>query len=180
MMREKFHLAWAWVQAILGEDPERRVTLDPSTTSAMVYDRFKRLVVPEFNGKPGVVIERTGRMIRIRIDDKVCLRFKRLDRRLRSGNVKTKRQKAIYFNAPYLFDVADRATAVTFGYVPGLGEDVRGLYLTCPKNFGQNHWMIVVDDQTDAMPLISGDPLPPTLPTPAITPIIKPGETEKS
>lgn len=179
MLREKFHEAWGWVQDDLNEKPDRRATFDSSTVSAMIYDRFKRIILPEFDGKPGVKIERRGRMIRIRIDNKVCLRFKRLDRKLRSGNIRTRSQKAIYHQQPYLIDVVDRATALTFGYVPDASKsDVRGLYVTCPKNFRENHYMIVLDDQSDATSLLPTAPLPPTLPLPSVVPTIKPAKTE--
>jgi len=170
MMRKNFRLAWDWVQEILSDDPERRATFPSSTVSAMVYDRFTRLVQPDFDGKRGVTIKKIGRMVLIRIDNKISLRFKRLDRRLRSGNVPTKTQKAIYHNANYLIDVTDRSTAITFGYVPGHGDHVRGLYFTCPKNFRANHWMIVVDDQAASAVLFTEPPTPVELPS--MTPLI--------
>lgn len=162
-----FEDAWNWVQGILEQDPDRRRTFGPSTVAAMVYERFVALLLPMVAGNPDIKVVKSGRMIRLRIANKITLRFKRLTNKLRSGNVRTQAQHDIYMN---LLDVSDGATSVTFGYVVAKAVSaIRGVYVTCPKNWKENFWMIPLrDDAAGGMPLFTPAPLPPTLPLPDI------------
>jgi hypothetical protein len=59
------------------------------------------------------------------------------------------------------------------------GQKIRGMYITCPRNWRRNRWMIIVDDQ-----LLHGGTLLPTpvpnLPLPDMERIVKPGKTENT
>lgn len=174
-LTDAFQHAWNWVEDILNGNPDRRRTLHLSTQAAMVYDRFISLILPLIKDHPNVKTKWTGRMLRLYIGNEIYLRFKKLDNKLRSGNVPTKNQDKIYYN---LIDLGEPATSITFGYVVNpSGTGVRGLYLTCPKSYKQNEWMCPLLDASDGgMPLFAPQPLPPSLPLPIIKPIRKPGE----
>lgn len=167
-LREWFTNAFEWVRAILDGEPDRRATLGAAVIAGMIYDRFIRIAIPGLESRPGVRIEKTGRMYRVRIADKIWLRFKHLDNRLRSSNYRTKNQKRIYHQYD-LFDVSDGATSLTFGYVTTpTGADVRGIYITCPKSWKENHWMIVIEDAVGGvLPFAQPTPIVPLAPAAA-------------
>ncbi len=137
--------SWDWVQDILEKDPERRAIFDPSTVAAMVYDHFKTLMASGFHEEPSVEMVAEGRMARAFIGGKIILRFKKLDRQLRSRNIGTKNQESIYNQQFYLDGFPGRPTNITLGYVSDLSETkLAGVYFTCPRSFSTNHWMIQV------------------------------------
>lgn len=186
LFRTHFQEAWYWVQNILNDDADRRRTLDPATVCNMVYDRFIKQILPELETE-GVEIERTGRMVRFRVDQ-IVLRFKRLDKKLRSRNIPTLNQHRIYHQMD-LFDIDDAATAVTFGYVLDNSRlTVRGVYFVCPKNYTENLWMIPIFDESagDSLSFVKPTPVFPMSPAatatdsslPTMTPKVKPSKVD--
>lgn len=139
--------AWDWVRAILDQDHEREISLDPSTVAGMVSDRFGFLMEAGLDPDPQVKLARTGRMIRATIDGQdgqVTLRFKKLDERLRSSNVDTHNQESIYCQH-LLGKFGLRPTSVTFGYVATpAGTEIGAVHFTCPITWSRNLWSIQV------------------------------------
>jgi hypothetical protein len=134
--------AWDWVRAILTQDPERDATLDSSTVAGMVSDRFAFLLEAELDEDHQVQLARTGRMLRATIDGQVTLRFKKLDRRLRSSNIDTHNQENIYCQH-LLGNFGVRPTNVTFGYVASpTGTAIAAVHFTCPLDWSRNLWAI--------------------------------------
>lgn len=165
--------AWSWLQDILDEDPERRSILYASTQAAMVYDCFVCRLAARIDGEDGVHVHWHGRMLKVDLDRRLSLRFKRFDNDLCSRNVRTNSQAAIYFQLD-LPGVSDPLTDVTFGYVTDVARTkIIGMYITCPIGWSRNKWLIVVDEgQSDATRLIE-DPSGPE------APIIKPKKPRK-
>ena len=152
--------AWAWVQDIMDEDPERRIVFDTSLEAAMVSQRFIALTRQQLDGAEGVKIQMHGRHMSVMLNGGLKLRFKKLDQKLRSGNVHTRRQRAIYHQ--YTIDGINDPTDVTFGYVTTpVGDKIHGVYVTCPIGWKDNAWMIVVRDPgMGSMPLFTGGDAP--------------------
>ncbi len=81
----------------------------------------------------------------VTLDGGLRLRFKKFDDKLRSGNVKTNRQREIYHQ--YEIEGIESPTDVTFGYVTNpAGTSISGVYVTCPVGWRKNAWMIAVRD----------------------------------
>lgn len=151
--------AWNWVQDILDEDTERRLTFDSSLEAAMINRRFVDLSRIWLEQESGVKIQMFGRHMSVLIDGGLNLRFKKLDSKLKSGNVRTNRQDEKYNQT--LFDL-NKHTEVTFGYVlTPAGNDIHGLYITCPIGWTRNAWMIALRDPGfGEIPLFTGDDAP--------------------
>lgn len=178
LLEEDFKAAWDFVQDILNQDPERRSTFDISTQAAMIFNRFVRLTHKRFNDVPGVLLKSSGRMMKMIINGKLSLRFKKFDGKLRSKNVRTNQQLKMYFQLQ--LDGMDTATEVTFGYkTDATGLNVTGVYVTCPVGWGTNRWVIVVNEreQGDALPFIAPEPVTPFQPDNSIQ--ITPKEVKK-
>jgi hypothetical protein len=152
--------AWGWVQDIMDEDDERRVVLDASLEAAMVSQRFIFQTRHQLEGTDRVKIKMHGRHMSVVFNEGLKLRFKKLDQKLRSGNVRTNRQRAIYHQ--YTLHGVNDPTDVTFGYVlTPAGDQIHGVYVTCPIGWSKNAWMIVVRDPgMGALPLFTGDDAP--------------------
>ncbi len=152
--------AWDWVQAILDQDPERRVTFDTSLEATMISQRFILLTRQKLEGQEGIVIKMHGRHMTVMLAGAVNLRFKKFDQKLRSGQVKTNRQWAIYHQDSFI----DDPTEITFGYVTTpAGDKIHGVYITCPIGWSRNAWMIALRDPgLGTLPLFTGDDAPDT------------------
>jgi hypothetical protein len=162
-------IAFDWVQAILDQDPDRRMTFDTSTVAAMIFNRFVLLWAARLQSDPRVTIRKSGRMMRALIDNRVALRFKKLAKKMNGslcgGNVRTNAQSLIYYQLG--FDGMEDAypTEITFGYVADpANRSLHGMYLTCPIGWDRNKWAIVLDGEqgTDALPFAApSDPNQP-------------------
>jgi hypothetical protein len=143
------------VQAILDEDPDRRVTFDVSTQAAMVFNRFVILTARRLEGNAKVRLKRSGRMMTINFGSGLILRFKKFDDKLRSRNIRTNSQALIYWQMT--LDGMDPATNVTFGYQTDVtARNVTGVFFTCPVGWSKNKWVIPVDEQAEgALPFVS-------------------------
>lgn len=183
-----FGTSWDWVQAILDQDPERRVTFDASAQAAMVFCRFVILTGRRLDGDPRVVLKKSGRMLRALIDKSVAIRFKKLHLKMNghlvSGNVKTNAQGLIYYQLGFDGMQDARPTEVTFGYTTDKTNTlVTGIYLTCPISWYSNKWVIpfMPEQGEGALPFAPpNDPLNPTAneATFIITPKIKKKDAE--
>lgn len=150
LLSECIDSAWSWAQQILDEDPGRRKTLDPSTQASMVYNKLVELVEEKLTGEPGIDLLRKGRMLSVCFFRKVVVRFKKFDWQLRSKNVKTNRQRKIYYQQFELEGIADKPTSLTLGYVVDpLGRELLSLHLTCPISYSRNRWSIQIKAHRD-------------------------------
>jgi len=142
---EWLNRAWDWVQAILDQDPERRASFDEITVASMIYCRFCFHMKNGLIGDKRVQLITNGRMTRASIDGELIIRFKKLDRTLRSRNIATGNQERIYNQQYRLEEIGDRPTNVTFGYfTDSLGTKLLGVYFACPKNWSANLWVVRV------------------------------------
>ena len=160
--------AWDDLQDFLDCDPSWRVTLTPTNLPAMMHSRWTELVEARMSRENGITIERRGRKLSFVTFDngRLALRLKKLNSALRSGNVRTGRQDAIYHQRNFLdqFNTIQR-THATFGYVPDASlTDFDGVWVTCPKSYEVNHWVFPVAKPSTASKQIS---VLPTTPTPA-------------
>ena len=170
-----FRESWDWAQAIMEQDPNRRRILNASTQAAMVHDCFVTRMRTRYSDDPRVTLKATGRMLRMRIDGMLSLRFKKFDSKLRSRNVKTNSQVAIYFQME--MEGIDGATDVTFGYkTDATGRKWVGMYVTCPVGWGQNKWVIVLNEEGGESGMFS---FSPTTDSPDNSPIIEPKDKRK-
>ena len=129
----------------MDEDPERRVTFDAGLEATMVNMRFVHLAKGYFEDVNGAKVKMHGRHMSVLLDGQLRLRFKKFDDKLRSGNVRTNRQRLIYHQLE--IEGITEPTDVTFGYVTNpAGSDIAGVYVTCPIGWRTNEWMIVVQD----------------------------------
>ena len=129
----------------MDQDPERRVTFDAGLEATMVNMRFVHLARQRFEELEKVAVKMHGRHMAVTLDGGLRLRFKKFDDKLRSGNVKTNRQREIYHQ--YEIEGIESPTDVTFGYATNpAGTNISGVYVTCPVGWRENAWMIAVRD----------------------------------
>jgi hypothetical protein len=166
-----FHDSWDWVQAILDQDTERRVTFDTSTQAAMVFNRFALLTSRRHSSDDAVKLKRYGRMLRALIGDgRVALRFKKLvkklDGQLCASNVHTNAQSLIY-NQLSIDGMEDAwPTEITFGYTTDeANTTVTGLYFTCPVSWYSNKWVFQLEGDSGEGTLPYASPTGPNDPT---------------
>lgn len=173
LLEEKLRESFDWVQAILNQDAARRLTLDLSIQAAMVYQRFVELLEAAMVGDPSVRITKVGRMRMFSFGQKLRLRFKKLDRNLTAKNVRTKHQHGMYHQL-LLPGLDNDMTDVTFGYLTNkTGQKIDGIYLTCPKNWKENHWRIEFEDPMMGHGLFVTPPVAPIKPQ-EVTPLVRP------
>jgi hypothetical protein len=149
--------AWEYVEQVFNDDPSRRVAFCPATRAGMLYDRLAQLVKQSLDGHPRVEVAHRGRMLRLIIDDTVMVRFKKLDENLRAKNVRTSSQFSDYFQLRLPGTEEPELTKLVFGYRLNATEsDIEGRFVTCPKNWDENYWVLALDEEaSSAMPLFT-------------------------
>jgi hypothetical protein len=165
-----FSNSWFWVQEILDQDYERRLTFDASAQASMVFCRFVVSTGRRLEGDLKVVLKKSGRMLRAVIDQRVALRFKKLtlkrDGSLIAGNVKTNAQGLIYYQLGFDGMQDARPTEVTFGYTTdATNTSITGVYMTCPISWYANKWTIpfMSEEGEASLPFAApSDPMNPT------------------
>jgi hypothetical protein len=181
---EDFHEGWDWVQAILEQDTERRVTFDTSTVAAMVFNRFVVLTGRRLDGDDGVLLRKHGRMMRALIGNgRIALRFKKLTKKMNgalcAGQIQTNAQVRIFYQLGFDGMEDAKPTEITFGYTTDEANTiVTGLYFTCPISFYNNKWAMVLEggENEDRLPFaVPSDPNQPVpdQATVLITPKVK-------
>jgi len=166
---DDFKGSWEWNQAILDEDPERRLTFDASAQAAMVFCRFVVLTGRRLEGDPKVVLRKSGRMLRALIEKAIAIRFKKLQLKMNghlvAGNIKTNAQGLIYYQLGFDGMQNARPTEVTFGYTTDKSNTlVTGIYLTCPISWYSNKWVIPLESEDAAGTLPFAAPADPMNP----------------
>ncbi len=151
--------AWDYVEKVFNDDPGRRVAFCPATRAGMLYDRLAQLVKQALDGHPRVEVTHRGRMLRLIIDDTVMVRFKKLDENHRAKNVRTPSQRSDYFQYRLPGMEEPDLTKLVFGYRLNATETaIDGRFVTCPKSWEENHWVLALDEETSsAMPLFAPD-----------------------
>lgn len=149
--------AWEFVEEVFDDRPERRVAFRATTRANMLYDRLAQLVQNSLDGHPRVEVAHRGRMLRLIIDDVIQVRFKKLDENLRAKNVRTPSQLSDYFQLRLPGTEEAELTKLVFGYRLNATETaIDGRFVTCPKNWDENHWVLALDEEaSSAMPLFS-------------------------
>lgn len=170
-MQEWLFESWKWLQQRLDADAELRKTCDFSIQAAMVYNQFVERMQQGFVDDPDVKIDRHGRMVTFLFSGVLRLRFKKLDGKLRSGNVQTNRQRTLYWQL-LLPGMDNKLTDVTFGYVTDrVCSVIKGVYITCPIGWRKNKWFIPIVDPNDGQMSIFDQPTQPMTPAAAIEPV---------
>lgn len=138
--------AWSQWQRLEAEEPD----LGARTRATYLSDRIWYLVKLRFQGVDGVrVFENTTIRVLI-IDERLMIRFKKLDKRLRSKNVQTKQQVLWVLQLP-IPDIPDMPR-LTFGYVLNrLQTDIERFAVTMPKGKSVAWWLDVVLDEGDSV-----------------------------
>ncbi len=155
VFRDCLDQSWQFVEQVFDEAPERRAAFTPTTRANMLYDRLVQMVRQALDGHPRIQLAHRGRMLRLIVDQRVLVRFKKLDEDLRARNVRTDSQLLDYYQL-WLPGIEEPAlTKLTFGYrLNATQTEIVGRYLTCPKNWKENHWFAALDEEaSDAMPL---------------------------
>ena len=116
-----------------------------------------QLVRQNLDGNSRVAMTTRGRMLRLVVDGRVLIRFKKLDDALRARNVHTDSQRLDYFQLWLPGMEEAKLTKLTFGYrLNEMATEILGRYLTCPKSWEENHWSAALDEPaSDAMPLFT-------------------------
>jgi hypothetical protein len=157
IFRDCLDRAWESVEEVLDERPERRVAFTSTTRANMLYDQLARIVQQSLDGHPRVTISHRGRMLRLIVDNIIQVRFKKLDDNHRAKNVRTLSQHSEYFQhcLPGLEEA--ELTKLVFGYqLNPTGTAIEGRFVTCPKNWEENHWVLPLDEEaSSAMPLFA-------------------------
>lgn len=174
-MRDWLHEAWDWVQSKLNDDPDLRKTCDLSIQAALVYNQFVERLQSGLSFDSDVHVDVHGRMVTVLIGGLIRLRFKKFDRDLRSGNVRTNRQREFYYQL-LLPGMLDRMTDVTFGYcTSATATEITGVYITCPVGWRKNKWFIPIEDAASGGLTLYGPSTPaPDEMLPVVTPKIAP------
>ncbi len=122
-----------------------------------------------------VTVQR-GRILFI-IEERLCLSFKKLDRRLRSRNIPTRQARRFDRQLPLGFDLPPALTNIIAGYTLDRVGTPTAMFVTCP-NDKENHWVLPLGVAADvAAPLAL--PMTPTAPAPRLRVIPKPGQMPK-
>lgn len=140
---DTFDEADGWVQSLLDADPRSHFVFDSSTNASMLSNAFGHFVAPRMLAQ-NVPWRSEGKMQRCVVQQKIALRFKKLDTDLHSMNIPTKAQCDIYEQRT--LPNAQRLTHVTFGYtLDALGSNT-GLYVVCPNGWQNNMWVWPIRD----------------------------------
>lgn len=149
--------AWQFVEKLFEEAPERRPAFSLTTRANMLYDRMTQLIRQELEGQPRTRMETRGRMLLLVIDSLLVVRFKKLDGTLRAKNVHTTSQRMDYHQLSLPGIENPGLTRLTFGYrLDETATEIVARYVTCSKNWQENHWSERLDETaSDAMPIFS-------------------------
>lgn len=155
--RECLDQAWHFVEQVFSENADRRTAFSATTRANMIYDRLVQLIRRVLDGNPRIAMTTRGRMLRLVVDSRILIRFKKLDDSLRARNVRTDSQRRDYFQLWLPGMEEPQLTKITFGYrLNETATEILGRYVTCPKNWEENHWTAALDDPaSDAMPLFT-------------------------
>lgn len=170
LLWECLQQAWEWLEKKFDEDPTMRLTVVGRTRANMVYDKFVDVAENAFTGVDGVEVSWDRSFLRLLFNGRISLRFKKLNKAMRSSNVRTNAQRTIYFQLE-IDSFPPAPTEVTFGYVlDAAGAKIERVCLTCPIGWSLNKWVIpVMEPPADSSSLFAPSPQP----EPA-TPVIMP------
>lgn len=123
----------------------------------------------KFTGRDGIILTEDMGFLVMVLDEKIAVRFKKLDRKLRPSNIPTKQQYDFSTQA-LLPGFPPEATNLTFGHkLNQTGTDFEGFWLQCPRG-ERNLWSIPLDKPAD-QPLFTAIQPDPVEPAP---PIVRP------
>lgn len=154
--------SWQFVEQVFGETPERRAAFTPTTRANMLYDRMAQVLQQALDGHPRIQLRHRGRMLRLILDQRLLIRFKKLDDSLRAKNVHTDSQRLDYYQMWLPGMEEPVLTKLTFGYrLNETKTSIAGAYITCPKSWRENHWTAAIgEDASQAAPLFVPPPVP--------------------
>ena len=129
------------------------------TQAGLVRDYIVEEIKQEFDGEPGVSHRTFRNLFLLNIQNRYFLRFKKLDRRLRTRNVPTQLSLDFLLQQPLsLPGMPDPATHLNVGYQPGLTISTSTLWITCPDgNTLEWKWEITEATEPIQFPGVSHD-----------------------
>jgi hypothetical protein len=103
------------------------------TQAGLVRDYIVEEIKTEFDGEAGVSYSTTRNLFLLNVGNRYFLRFKKLDRRLRTRNIPTQLSLDFLLQQPLsLPGMPDPATHLNVGYKPGLTLATSTVWVTCP------------------------------------------------
>lgn len=154
LLARSLHEGWNyWVQYRDCGEPYA-IPLDPSAVAMLVNRYIWHRIYHNFKDVPGVRFDTVRGQRILVIGDKLTIRFKKFDDRLRSRNIPTKQQQAFDLQLP-LIDVPP-CPRLTFGYVlDPLQANIDRLAVTLPlgKALAWSFIIPEVETEIEIMPL---------------------------
>lgn len=169
LIRDCFDQMVAEVADVLARDPEFAATLTTRSKASIVNDHVVRAIETRFAGKPGIRITRDRGFLVLIVNDRIVVRFKKLDRKLRSRNILTNQQRAL-LRQENLPGLPPDCTVVVAGYRLGAsGLQILDSHVVCPVG-SRNKWDIPLNAPAERLPAAVAD-LEDGLATPVLKPI---------
>jgi hypothetical protein len=172
--------AWQKWEKIGQEVPEARVDVRSRAQSNLLYDLMCAELKRRFEGVPGVTWTEKGGFLTLNFEDKLLLRFKKIDKNKRSHNINT-RQQVMFRLQVSLPGFPDEPTRGDIGYrLDDLSTKLEDFLVTCHTG-KKLEWFIPLLEPNEGQ---AGEPLPFPLPPQPSTPPAQirrkkaPGETK--
>src|SRR5260221_183607 len=91
---------WKVMDDIRINDPSTFSKFDARSKSAAIYSFIKDAAKHIFDGRPNVTLVEHQGLFLVTFDNRISVRFKKLDRNLKPSNIKTHQQQLIAYNLP--------------------------------------------------------------------------------
>jgi hypothetical protein len=156
--------AWGSWEELGEKAPELRAPLSARCRASFIYDHIAYRARSRFDGIQGVRLEERRGFLLLHIDNKVTIRFKKLDAKNRTRNVPTQQQ--IRFSLQLEMEGLPKSTRLVAGYkLNDVQTAIQQIAVTCPV--GNNlQWFFEIPD-ADAPSNIEFLTPPPPAPVPA-------------
>jgi hypothetical protein len=165
---ECHHNALSFWQSCAASIP--KLALDDINNQArarVISNSIARDVKIRFTGRKGITLTEDSGFLVMIIEERIAVRFKKLDNNLRPSNIPTRQQHDFAWQG-LLIGFPPEATNLTFGHkLDSTGTGFSGFWLQCPRG-NRNLWSIPLDRPVD-QPLFSAqesgsdDPAPPVV-----------------
>lgn len=147
-------------KALCEREPLFALSLDSRARANVINSHVVKAVEKKFSKVKGVHLTRDHGFLVLIIKDKIVVRFKKLDAKLRSSNIMTNQQQKLYYQRD-IPGLPPGATVVIAGYrLDATGMLLSDVHVVCPIG-RRNKWAIPVlegAEQTIRLPAASAPP----------------------
>lgn len=161
------------IREFMAEQAAHLYKLETRTQAGILRDYIVSNIRAEFpEDEPGIRHQKFANLYLLTIHNRYFLRFKKLDRRLRTRNNPTQLSLDYLLQQPMLlFPSLEPATNLNVGYQPGMTLASSSVWITCPDGAVLD-WKWQISESTEPTQLVAG----PTGPTPKPVPIRTPAK----